>query len=414
MFTAVWKNTPAHRKAFLTLGGAAIVVVVILAVTRKPWSWRLPAAMQNWKVIDYVRVFSWWAGSLNAFLLAGLAATAKWWLRPSAGGLYRLDRPAAPRWFWPAVGAVMLLCATFGAMRLKQSFWDDEVYAMRRAVYGQWKENSKGELRFRPVKWTETFWFFDKPQHVLHSVLTRATLEAWRVVARPGGLQFREDVARLPSYIAGVLSVGAIALLLWRLGFPGAGVIAALLMVVHPWHIRYASEMRAYSLMLFLLPLCYYFLVEALSDGRWRWWVAFGVGLFCLMYSNALNIYPALGMGLFAVGAIALRWRDAGSVTQGLRLLVVSVFAGMAFLQLMLPCIPQFLDYLHTTAVPGQLDGRWLSSYFGLLFAGAPWNVTGDLASPYMDSCHGHPSIRQNFCCCSGRLACCWSSEPAN
>ena len=43
----------------------------------------------------------------------------------------------------------------------------------------------------------------------------------------------------------------------------------------------------------------------------------------------------------------------------------------------MLPCVPQFAEYLKTGAVEGRLDLRWLSSYFGLLFAGAPWSSTG-------------------------------------
>ncbi len=306
-------------------------------------------------------------------------------MKPSPGGLYQLDRSKFPRLFWPAVASATVLCAIFGAMRLQQSFWDDEVYAMRRAIHGQWRENSQGELRFRPVKWSDTLWFFDKPQHVFHSVITRLTLDAWRAVATPKGLQFREDVARLPSYAAGVLSVVALALLVWRMGFPVAGVLAAILLVIHPWHIRYASEMRAYSFMLLLLPLCYLFLIEALTTGKWRWWSAFGAGVFFLMYFNALNIYPVLGMGACAAAATALRWRNPEAPIQAMRLIVTMTAAGMIFLQLMLPCVPQFVEYLHTTAVQGKLDGRWLSSYFGLLFAGAPWNSSGRPISTYME-----------------------------
>ncbi len=177
-----------------------------------------------------------------------------------------------PKWFLPLTIMAMAVCAVFGFQRLGQSFWDDEVYAMRRAIHGQWRRNDDGSVKFRPVSWQETFWFFDKPQHQLHSIVTRLVLDAWRTVAKPGGLGFREDVARIPSYLAGILSVGAIAFLLWRLGFPGAGVLAAFLCVIHPWHIRYASEMRAYSFMFLLVPLAYLFLIEALHTGRWAWW----------------------------------------------------------------------------------------------------------------------------------------------
>ena len=79
------------------------------------------------------------------------------------------------------------LCGWFGAQRLRHSFWDDEVYAMRRAIHGQWKRNDDGSIRFRPVSWQETFWFFEKPQHQLHSIVTRVVLDVWRGVAKPEG-----------------------------------------------------------------------------------------------------------------------------------------------------------------------------------------------------------------------------------
>jgi Dolichyl-phosphate-mannose-protein mannosyltransferase len=377
------QTKPAHRAVAILIVLAAIGILVLLA-TRKPWQWDLPEG-RKLRIVDCVRIYSWWAGAVNVLLMFALAATSHWWMRPSQGGLYYLPRQPMPKWFLPLIILAMLLCAVFGAQRLRQSFWDDEVYAMRRAIHGQWRRNDDDSIKFRPVTWQETFWFFEKPQHQLHSIITRIVLDSWRAVARPVGLGFREDIARIPSYLAGILSVGAIALLLWRLGFPAAGVLAAFLFVVHPWHIRYASEMRAYSLMLLVMPLCYVFLIEALHTGTWRWWSAFGAALFTLMYSNALHIYPAVGAGLCGLTAIAVRWRNPEAHIQIGRFLVVTLVAGMIFLQLMLPCVPQFAEYLKTGAVEGSLDLRWLSSYFGLLFAGAPWSSTGRPVSPYME-----------------------------
>ena len=337
------------------------------------------------RIVDYVRIYSWWAAAANVLLITALAVTAKWWMRPSSRALFHLPRPPMPKWFLPSTILAMAVCAVFGFQRLGQSFWDDEVYAMRRAIHGQWRRNDDGSVKFRPVTWQETFWFFDKPQHQLHSIVTRLVLDAWRAVAKPGGLGFREDVARIPSYSAGILSVGAIAFLLWRLGFPGAGVLAAFLGVIHPWHIRYASEMRAYSFMFLLVPLVYLFLIEALHTGRWAWWAAFAGSLLALMYSNALHLYPAAGVGLCGLAAIISRWRTPAAHIQLARFVVVMLAAAMVFLQLMLPCVPQFLEYLRTSAVRGSLDGRWLSSYFGLLFAGVPWSSTGRAESPYME-----------------------------
>ncbi|MGA7902837.1 MAG: glycosyltransferase family 39 protein [Terrimicrobiaceae bacterium] len=379
-----WKQTrPAHHAAAILVALAAIGILVLL-VTPKPWQWDLPEG-RKMRIVDCVRIYSWWAGAANVLLMFALAATARWWMRPSQGGLYHLPRPPMPKWFPPLTILAMIVCAVFGAQRLRQSFWDDEVYAMRRAIHGQWKRNDDGSIKFRTVTWQETFWFFEKPQHQLHSIITRVVLDSWRTVAKPMGLGIREDIARIPSYLAGILSVGAMALLLWRLGFPAAGVVAAFLLVIHPWHIRYASELRAYSFMLCILPLCYVFLIEALDIGRWRWWSAFGASLFILMYSNALNIYPAAGLGLCGLAAIALRWRHPEARIQMCRFCVMTLLAGMAFLQLMLPCLPQFIEYQNTTAVQGPMDRRWLLSYLGLLFAGAPWSSTGQAVSKYME-----------------------------
>ena len=379
-----WKQaTPAHRGAII-LGSLAAVAALALLIARKPWQWNAPPG-RGMRIADYVGIYSWWAGAANCVLIAVLAATARWWMRASHGGLFRLPRPSFPRWFWPLTILAMLLCAWFGAHRLRQSFWDDEVYAMRRAIHGQWKRDDSGSIKFRPVSWRETVWFFEKPQHQLHSIITRIVLDTWRAVTKPEGLKFREDVARIPSYLAGVLSVGTLSLLLWRLGFPAAGVIGAFLFAIHPWHIRYASEMRAYSFMLCILPLGFAFLIEALDTGRWRWWSAYGAALFTLMYSNALNIYPAAGLGMCGLAAIALPWRDPEARIQIGRFCVVTLLGGMAFLQLMLPCLPQFIEYQNTTAVKGPLDLRWLLSYLGLLFAGAPWSSTGQAVSKYME-----------------------------
>ncbi len=351
---AWWKQATPSRRAAIIFAALIAIGVTILLIARKPWQWELPPG-RKLRIVDCVRIYSWWAGAANCLLMIALAATARWWLRPSQGGLFHLPRPPMPKWFLPLTIVAMLLCARFGAQRLRHSFWDDEVYAMRRAIHGQWRRNDDGSIKFRPVTWQETFWFFEKPQHQLHSIVTRIVLDTWRAVAKPRGLQFREDVARIPSYLAGILSVGAIAILLWRMGFPAAGVFAAFLFVVHPWHIRYASELRAYSFMLLMIPLSYVFLIEALDAGSWRWWSAFGASLFALMYSNALNIYPAVGAGLCGLTAITIRWPDPQAKIQIGRFIVVTLLAGMIFLQLMLPCVPQFAEYLKTGAVGGSV-----------------------------------------------------------
>ncbi len=364
-------------------GVSALIVVIVLLVTRKPWE---ISPGRELRVTEFATVWLWLAGAVNAVLLGLLAAATPLWTRPADGGIYTLPRPALPRWFVIGTLAAMLVSALFGAMRLGHSFWDDEVYAMRRAISGQWRARDGGaSVTFKRVKWPETLWFFEKPQHNLHSVLSRLALDGWKAVARPSGLPFREDVVRLPSLVFGVLSVGALALLFWRMGFAGAGLIAAWLAVIHPWFIRYSSELRGYSMMLCILPLCYVALIEALDGGRWRWWIAYGSGLFVLMYANALDIYPAIGLGLCGLVAIAAKWRHPAAFVQLSRFAVASLFSAMLFFQLMLPCVPQFLAYLRSTAVHRAMGVEWIANYLSFMISGMPWNPSRAIQSSYME-----------------------------
>src|SRR5258705_10403310 len=80
-------------------------------------------------------------------------------------------------------------------------------------------------------------------------------------------------------------------LLLNELEFPSAGVVAGFLSALHLWHIRYASEARAYTFVLCLIPLVIYFFLRTLEKGLWRWWAAFGTAEFFLMYSYPTCVY---------------------------------------------------------------------------------------------------------------------------
>ena len=115
----------------------------------------------------------------------------------------------------------MTLTAFWGIQRIPQSLWDDEDSSLHRAVLGQYRRDKSGELKLRETTWETALWNYWKPaNHQLQTVLSKACLESWQAVARPIGLQFSETAVRIPCLVAGVLSVGALALLLKRLGFP--------------------------------------------------------------------------------------------------------------------------------------------------------------------------------------------------
>jgi mannosyltransferase len=81
-----------------------------------------------------------------------------------------------------------------------------------------------------------------------------------------------EFVVRLLSVVAGVAAIPAIYLLGARLFGPRTGRIAALLLSVHAFHIRYSQEARAYSLVMFLAILSsLFFLLSLERPSRKNW-----------------------------------------------------------------------------------------------------------------------------------------------
>lgn len=362
-------------KTRLVLAAIGGLLLACLLATKKPWTIDLPSS-GPWKLSHYVAVYVWIGLLINLIVTALLAFTATWWTRPLAGQPGR--RPPSPRWFWPLVAVAMAVNAWICWPRLWQSLWHDENYPLRNAIVGVYRQRPDGSLSLKPVSWEATFFFYKKPNHTFYSGVARACNELWRRVARPKGLPFSEPVIRLPAYVAGIASIATIALLLQELEFPLAGVLAAFLSALHPWHIRYASEARAYAFVLCLIPLVFYTFLRALKDGRWRWWVAFSACAFLLMYSYPTCIYVLIVLNLCALPAIWWqREKTADALTQVMRLTVANVVAAMLFLPLMLPCVPQFLAYVKGTPGQGQLDNEWVINFLAHLLGGIPWGYRG-------------------------------------
>lgn len=365
--------TPARIAAVL-LGLAAVIVGIILATSKPPWAILQKIGTPK-STADFMRIYEWWAGAMNVFFLLLLAATARWWLRPAAVPSRRwLPDIGTPRWFWPLVLVAMALTAFWGFQRLPFSLWDDEETSLRRAILGEYRPNADGTLKLREAGWDDTLWNYRKPtNHQLQSLLSKAFLESWRAVARPQGLQFSESVLRFPGYLAGILSIGALAFLLKHLGFPRAGVAAAFLLAIHPWHIRYAAEARGYIFTLLFLPLAIYCLLQAIENGRWRWWLAFAATEFALLYAYPGCLYLVVVINLCGLAWLGMR-HQAIAPPQVWRLFAVSMAAGMVYLQLMLPCVPQLAAYLATGPAGGQLTARWHRNMGSHMLCGIPWN----------------------------------------
>jgi len=364
--------------------GAAAVVVVLLGLAAKPWDL---AGVEPDHPRKFLALYGWWAGAFNALVLFGMGAAAPLWVNSRAPSGAWLAPAPAPRWFLPGLVGAALLAAGLAAPRLAHSLWDDEENSVRRLVVGQYKLNDEGEWRFRPTKWEAALWNYRRPtNHHLQTLASKAFHETWRAVTRPTGYPFSEAVIRLPSLLAGAAGVIALGLLLGRLGFPRAGLAGAVPLALHPWFLRYASEARGYSLAMLFLTLSLLALLRAVESGKWRWWLAFAAGWFAMLYANPGTLFVMVVMNLAALAALLLRNPAEIRWGQTLRWAVTGCFAGMVFVQLMVPCVPQAVALVRET-MHAVLTPRWHANLFAHFLTGLPWSHA-DTPDP------AHPQLR--------------------
>jgi hypothetical protein len=384
-----WRDRQPEEKGGMVLVAAAAIIAIFLLFAPKPWSTASPEA-NNIPFEYFAAVYGWWGGLLALVGVAALYLARGWWLRGYNPKAIPTDR--TPRWFWPLVTAAMLLTAGMGVVRLGHDLWDDERKTLQQFVQGDYRPRDDGGVRFREFGWGRTLFNYREPNnHILHSIFARLSVDTWKIFRAKEGSPFSEVALRLPAFLFGILSVAALALLLKELGLARAGVLAAFLLAIHPWHIRYASEARGYALVLCLLPLLLVFWLRAMREPLWRWWIGVAGCEFALFYAYPAAFYPlavlnfvtlvclAAGVpGMAAREPVAARW------------LVASVVAGLIFTWLYLPCVPQLMGYLSGERATGGMGGWWLKEFFSHLFAGCAWFKTQNPQA-------GHPELFAMF-----------------
>jgi len=136
---------------------------------------------------------------------------------------------------------------------------------------------------------------------------------------------------RLPSLVAGTVSIPLLYLVGARTLGRRAGVAAAALLALSPFMIYYSTEARAYSLMIALFIASTLSLLYAL-DGRGKgWWIAYAVASAGAMYSHYTVAFPLAAQALWALWFYPAQRR---------RILTANLGAAILFA----PWIPGYLD----------------------------------------------------------------------
>jgi hypothetical protein len=119
---------------------------------------------------------------------------------------------------------------------------------------------------------------------------------------------FSEFHLRLLSVIAGVLALAGIYLLGKELYGRGTGLLAALLLALHSFHVHYSQEARSYALLNLTLIVAAYFLVRASRSSSTTLWIP-GV------FFSALSVYLHFLSGFVVLALFcSVSWRAVRAI----------------------------------------------------------------------------------------------------
>ena len=212
------------------------------------------------------------------------------------------------RWARLALAAVLFVAAALRLYGLGfESLWLDETISVRFANLGvsEIVEGSKTDNNF--------------PTYYL-------LLHHW--VALFGG---SELAVRLPSALMGILAVYLVYAVGARLFGRGAGVVAALLLAVSPYHVAYSQEARVYNLMALAGLASFYFLVRLREEDGPGVQVGYVLSTVLLLYSHVYGLFVVIAQNAFF--AILLFARGTGAMRPGpKRWAVLQASIGLLFL----------------------------------------------------------------------------------
>jgi len=205
------------------------------------------------------------------------------------------DRTAQLRW-------TLLICAVTAlaaALRLyelsRYSIWYDEGMSLFSILFVDWKLTflRADEMRLIPLYPVILFFWHGFVGNLPGVVM---------------GSELSDFLLRLLPLFFGVLTIPLTFVVGRHLtGDPKAGLIAALLVAVSPFHVYYGQELRPHSLYVLMVLAAQYYMFRALEENRWRLWaagVAYSVLSFYAYYHSvffllSINLYVLLLIGVY-------------------------------------------------------------------------------------------------------------------
>lgn len=392
----------------------ALAVGLWLRMTKRPWEGSLARKATKGiplKFEELIHVQLWWAGAVVCGLLALALLTSFWWMKWARFGTVE---PAPPVLFRdpgsPGVGAALwrrshrwLLLALVGLAlmvrlpRMERGIDRDEQDTMHRSMIGYININQTGGPVGKPVihPWKMTVWECSQCNNpFLFSIAARCTLRTWQACTGAEPWRISLSALRLPALLAGLLGLVVLVRIGGIAGSPALGLLAGLLGALHPMHVEFSTQARGYGMVLLFVPLAMAGAWQGLRTGRWRHWMTLGGSLLGLLSANPGSIYFAASLGICLTAFLLWRLRRdprGAALTALTRWLLCSVLAGILYLPLILPALPQAMAFLKN--MKGALDGMWVQITWAWYGAGicyppmeiaTPWLKSGKKAWDFM------------------------------
>ena len=172
------------------------------------------------------------------------------------------------------------------------------------------------------------------PAAPLHFLLTHFVLS----------LDDTDFLLRFPSVVFGVLTVAATYSLGTQLFGRRIGLVAAFLLAISPFHIRYSREARAYAQLMLLSVLSLYCLWRALSEARAKWWIGFATFTALGLYTHLFALLFLLAESVFCVGVGLLAASRPQELPEARRKAASFVASLLAIAMLYAPMMPYLLQ----------------------------------------------------------------------
>lgn len=326
----------------------------------------------HWK-LDVVQGL-YWGAAANVAITLLLIVTMRFWCHQTATPAQVPPGHSKPSRSFVVI--LFLIVVAAGALRWRLahgSLWWDEMWNTKMAIVGEFRTGSKhpDTLRFYPSDFARCAWYYQKPtNHVPTALASKVCYLTWSKLTDAEDGAFNEFVLRLPVFLSALGSVALVGLSVRHWVSDGAGLLAAALLAIHPWFIRYGIDARAYGPVVFFSLVGLWALSNALAADRFRYWALFALAQLFLMWSNMHCLWFCGSTTIVASILIltgkspAIYWPKFG------RLIAANAFAAAAFLQVYSPNLFQFYRWSSLIQDGSVLDFAMLRSTFSQVLFG--------------------------------------------